>query len=107
MESQFESLSSNPDVIIATPGNFSLRMSCLSSSRDLIKGRLRHMLVEIESFSLKKVTKVIFDEGDRLFEMGFADDIKFIMDHVFLPLLSSFVTHFLLINQFFSSLLYL
>lgn len=53
MESQFEQLSKGPDVVIATPG------------------RLMHHLVEVK-FGLKSVEYCVFDEADRLFEMGFA-----------------------------------
>ena len=45
MESQFEKLSTNPDIIIATPG------------------RLRHILAEVDTFSLKSVQFVVFDEA--------------------------------------------
>ncbi len=61
MEKQFETLASNPDVIICTPG------------------RLMHHLKEIKEFSLRSVEMVIFDEADRLFEMGFAEQIHEIM----------------------------
>lgn len=52
MESQFEELAQNPDIIIATPG------------------RLMHHLNEIEDMSLRTVEYVVFDEADRLFERG-------------------------------------
>jgi len=58
---QFSSLSKNPDLIIATPG------------------RLMHLLVEIDDFHLNRVDVLVFDEADRLFEMGFAEQIKEIM----------------------------
>ncbi|KAM5530751.1 hypothetical protein V8D89_015558 [Ganoderma adspersum] len=45
-------ISNNPDVIIATPG------------------RLLHLIVEM-NLDLKSVQYVVFDEADRLFEMGF------------------------------------
>ncbi len=61
MEKQFETLASNPDIIICTPG------------------RLMHHLKEIKELSLKSVEMVIFDEADRLFEMGFAEQIHEIM----------------------------
>ncbi|KIK27681.1 hypothetical protein PISMIDRAFT_674587 [Pisolithus microcarpus 441] len=53
MDEQFEMISSNPDVIIATPG------------------RLLHLIVEM-NLSLAKVEYVVFDEADRLFELGFS-----------------------------------
>lgn len=58
MEKQFSLLASNPDVIVATPG------------------RLAHHLSEIPDFHLKHCDMVIFDEADRLFEMGFAMQIR-------------------------------
>ena len=61
MEAQFAELAASPDVIVATPG------------------RLVHHLSEIEGFSLKGVEYVVFDEADRLFEMGFADQLREIL----------------------------
>lgn len=58
MEKQFALLSSKPDVIVATPG------------------RLAHHLAEIPDFHLRHCDQVIFDEADRLFEMGFAGQIR-------------------------------
>ncbi len=58
MEKQFSLLSSNPDIIVATPG------------------RLAHHLSEIPDFHLKHCDMVVFDEADRLFEMGFAMQIR-------------------------------
>ncbi|KAI0256032.1 DEAD-domain-containing protein [Lactifluus subvellereus] len=52
MDEQFEMISSNPDIIIATPG------------------RLLHLAVEM-NLDLRSVQYVVFDEADRLFEMGF------------------------------------
>ncbi|KAI0819998.1 ATP-dependent RNA helicase DBP10 [Trametes gibbosa] len=52
LDEQFEMISSNPDVIIATPG------------------RLLHLIVEM-NLDLKSIDYVVFDEADRLFEMGF------------------------------------
>ncbi|KAJ7579187.1 P-loop containing nucleoside triphosphate hydrolase protein [Mycena floridula] len=52
MDEQFEMISNNPDIIIATPG------------------RLLHLIVEM-NLDLKSVQYVVFDEADRLFEMGF------------------------------------
>eukprot|EP00808_Paulinella_micropora_P009186 g25106.t1 len=60
MEQQFEALAAEPDVIIATPG------------------RLMHHLVET-GLSLKAVSICIFDEADRLFEMGFAPQLQEIL----------------------------
>lgn len=58
MEKQFALLSSHPDVIVATPG------------------RLSHHLSEIPDFHLRHCELVIFDEADRLFEMGFALQLR-------------------------------
>jgi ATP-dependent RNA helicase DDX54/DBP10 len=52
IDSQFNFLSNNPDIIIATPG------------------RLMHLLQEINTFKLSHVNYLVFDEADRLFEMG-------------------------------------
>jgi len=60
MEKQFGALSKHPDVLIATPG------------------RLVHHLLEVK-FSLKNVEYLVYDEADRLFEMGFAGQIHDIM----------------------------
>ncbi|KAI8362840.1 P-loop containing nucleoside triphosphate hydrolase protein [Mortierella sp. GBAus27b] len=52
LEDQFAMLAANPDIIIATPG------------------RLLHLIVEMD-LDLKSVQYIVFDEADRLFEMGF------------------------------------
>lgn len=57
IEGQFAALHENPDIIIATPG------------------RLVHVCVEMD-LKLSSVEYVVFDEADRLFEMGFSDDLK-------------------------------
>lgn len=57
IEAQFENLASRPDIIIATPG------------------RLMHHLREISSFKLNHIQYLVFDEADRLFEMGFAEQL--------------------------------
>ena len=56
MENQFERLLLNPDVIIATPG------------------RLMHCIQEA-NLQLTQVQLVIYDEADRLFEMGFSEQL--------------------------------
>ncbi|KAJ6850356.1 DEAD-box ATP-dependent RNA helicase 29-like [Iris pallida] len=64
MENQFEELSQNPDIIIATPG------------------RLMHHLAEIEGMSLRSVEYVVFDEADCLFGMGFAEQLHKILSQL-------------------------
>lgn len=45
----------------------------------LCSGRLMHHLQEVEGMSLRTVQVCIFDEADRLFEMGFAEQLKAIL----------------------------
>ena len=63
VESQFETFHSSPDVIIATPG------------------RLLHVLVEM-NLKLTEVLYVVFDEADRLFEMGFQEQLNEIVNRL-------------------------
>ncbi|VDL65497.1 unnamed protein product, partial [Nippostrongylus brasiliensis] len=56
IEDQFSTIHENPDVLIATPG------------------RLLHVIVEMD-LRLCSVQYVVFDEADRLFEMGFQDQL--------------------------------
>jgi ATP-dependent RNA helicase DDX54/DBP10 len=60
MGSQFAALEEHPDILIATPG------------------RLMHHLIEVK-FSLRQVQMCVFDEADRLFEMGFAAQLQEIL----------------------------
>lgn len=60
LEEQFSSMASNPDIIIATPGRF------------------EHLKVEMK-LDLSSVKYIVFDEADRLFEMGFAAQLAEIM----------------------------
>ncbi|CAG7816309.1 unnamed protein product [Allacma fusca] len=60
MESQFSALNDKPDVVVATPGRF------------------MHLCVEME-LKLNGVEYVVFDEADRLFEMGFGEQINEIL----------------------------
>jgi hypothetical protein len=64
MEEQFGALAQNPDILVATPG------------------RLMHHLSEVEGMSLRSVEYVVFDEADRLFEMGFAEQLRSILHHL-------------------------
>ncbi|KII63262.1 ATP-dependent RNA helicase DDX54 [Thelohanellus kitauei] len=57
LENQFMGLLQNPDIVIGTPG------------------RLAHVIAEM-SLSLKSVEFIVFDEADRLYEMGFMEDLK-------------------------------
>jgi ATP-dependent RNA helicase DDX54/DBP10 len=63
METQFEHLASNPDVVVATPG------------------RLMHHMLEAD-LSLSRLEMLVFDEADRLFELGFAEQLQKILDSV-------------------------
>ena len=58
IEPQFNELANHPDVLIGTPG------------------RLMHHLREISTLKLKNVEYLVFDEADRLFEMGFAEQLN-------------------------------
>lgn len=60
MEEQFSMIASNPDIIIATPG------------------RYLHLKVEM-NLDLSSIRYVVFDEADRLFEMGFAAQLTEIL----------------------------
>eukprot|EP00928_Gymnodinium_smaydae_P098862 TRINITY_DN9292_c0_g4_i1.p1 TRINITY_DN9292_c0_g4~~TRINITY_DN9292_c0_g4_i1.p1 ORF type:complete len:920 (+),score=250.89 TRINITY_DN9292_c0_g4_i1:177-2936(+) len=61
METQFEHLANNPDIIIATPG------------------RLTHHMLEAD-LSLARVEILIMDEADRLFELGFAEQLQKVLE---------------------------
>ncbi|KAG9235843.1 ATP-dependent RNA helicase dbp10 [Amylocarpus encephaloides] len=60
LEDQFGFMAANPDIVIATPGRF------------------LHLKVEM-SLDLSSVKYVVFDEADRLFEMGFAAQLAEIL----------------------------
>ena len=60
LEEQFQSMASNPDIIIATPGRF------------------LHLKVEMD-LDLASIRYAVFDEADRLFEMGFAAQLTEIL----------------------------
>jgi len=60
LEDQFVQMTSNPDIVIGTPGRF------------------LHLVVEMD-LSLKSVEYVVFDEADRLFESGFATQLHEIL----------------------------
>ncbi|KAF2791612.1 DEAD/DEAH box helicase [Melanomma pulvis-pyrius CBS 109.77] len=60
LEEQFSAMTTNPDIIIATPGRF------------------LHLKVEM-GLDLSSVRYIVFDEADRLFEMGFAAQLSEIL----------------------------
>jgi ATP-dependent RNA helicase DDX54/DBP10 len=60
LEEQFGLMASNPDIVIATPGRF------------------LHLKVEMH-LNLSSMKYVVFDEADRLFEMGFAEQLTEIL----------------------------
>lgn len=60
LEEQFGMMAGNPDIIIATPGRF------------------LHLKVEM-NLDLHSIKYVVFDEADRLFEMGFAAQLTEIL----------------------------
>jgi len=64
IENQFEALASNPDILVSTPG------------------RLLHLLMEVTEFTLDLAEVIIFDEADRLFEMGFKAQLHDIMQRM-------------------------
>lgn len=57
MEDQFAAIHGNPDVIVATPGRF------------------LHVCIEMD-LKLSSIEYVVFDEADRLFEMGFGEQLS-------------------------------
>ncbi|KAH8678719.1 ATP-dependent RNA helicase dbp10 [Tricladium varicosporioides] len=60
LEEQFGFMAANPDIVIATPGRF------------------LHLKVEM-SLDLSSMKYVVFDEADRLFEMGFSAQLTEIL----------------------------
>lgn len=60
LEEQFSAMASNPDIVIATPGRF------------------LHLKVEM-NLDLQSIRYAVFDEADRLFEMGFAAQLTEIL----------------------------
>ena len=62
METQFDKLTNNPDIIIATPG------------------RLLHHMKEA-GLSLERSEFLVFDEADRLFELGMSDQLHDILSN--------------------------
>lgn len=64
IENQFEALATNPDILVSTPG------------------RLLHLLMEIDDFTLDLAQVIVFDEADRLFEMGFKAQLHDILERM-------------------------
>lgn len=60
MEDQFGLMIDKPDIVVATPGRF------------------LHLKVEM-GLSLQQCEYIVFDEADRLFEMGFSDQLNEIL----------------------------
>lgn len=60
LEDQFGMIMGNPDIIIATPGRF------------------LHLKVEMQ-LDLSTIEYIVFDEADRLFELGFAEQLNEIL----------------------------
>lgn len=60
LEDQFGMVMSNPDIIIATPGRF------------------LHLKVEMQ-LDLSTIEYIVFDEADRLFELGFSEQLNEIL----------------------------
>lgn len=63
MESQFSAIHGNPDIIVATPGRF------------------LHVCIEMD-LKLNSIEYVVFDEADRLFEMGFGEQLNNIVQRL-------------------------
>lgn len=63
MDNQFAAIHGNPDIIIATPGRF------------------LHVCVEMD-LKLNSVEYVVFDEADRLFEMGLGEQLTEIVNRL-------------------------
>ncbi|XP_046617895.1 ATP-dependent RNA helicase DDX54 [Neodiprion virginianus] len=63
MDNQFSALHGNPDIIVATPGRF------------------LHICVEMD-LKLNSIEYIVFDEADRLFEMGFGEQLHEIVNRL-------------------------
>jgi len=63
MEEQFAAVHESPDIIIATPGRF------------------LHVVMEMD-LKLANVEYIVFDEADRLFEMGFAEQLSEVLSRL-------------------------
>lgn len=63
MDHQFGAIHGSPDIIVATPGRF------------------LHICVEME-LKLNGIEYIVFDEADRLFEMGFGEQLREIVSRL-------------------------
>ncbi|XP_050313208.1 ATP-dependent RNA helicase DDX54 [Anthonomus grandis grandis] len=63
MDDQFSAIHGNPDIIVATPGRF------------------LHVCIEME-LKLSSIEYVVFDEADRLFEMGLSEQLTEIVNRL-------------------------
>ncbi|VDN53314.1 unnamed protein product [Dracunculus medinensis] len=63
IEEQFATIHAKPDILIATPG------------------RLLHVVVEMD-LRLFSVQYIVFDEADRLFEMGFSEQLQEVLERL-------------------------
>ena len=63
LDNQFSALHENPDVVIATPGRF------------------LHVIMEMD-LKLSSMEYIVFDEADRLFEMGFSEQLHEIISRL-------------------------
>lgn len=63
MDDQFSAIHGNPDIIVATPGRF------------------LHVCVEMD-LKLSSIEYIVFDEADRLFEMGFGEQLADILNRL-------------------------
>ena len=63
IDRQINALRRGADIIVGTPG------------------RLKDM-IEREALDLSQVSEVVLDEADRMLDMGFEDDLDFIMEHI-------------------------
>ncbi|KAJ1973852.1 ATP-dependent RNA helicase dbp10, partial [Dimargaris verticillata] len=63
MDEQYHMLATNPDIVVATPGRF------------------LHLVVEMK-LDLSTVEYIVFDEADRLFELGFSIQLHEILSRL-------------------------
>lgn len=85
LDDQFATMTGNPDMCAAPPFllfPFVFWVTCpLFCSLIATPGRLLHLLVEMD-LKLTSVEFIVFDEADRLFEMGFAEQLHEILSRL-------------------------